>query len=589
MAVKDIDKIGKYNIIEMLGKGAMGVVYKALDPDINREVAVKTIRFDLSDGDDEEMMGRFIREAQAAGKLDHSNIATIYDVGREKDLTYIVMQYVKGQSLQQVIAKKKKFSPKEINDILIPLGEALEYAHQHGIVHRDIKPANILIDLKGKPNVVDFGVARVETSTLTQSGVTVGTPSYMSPEQIMGKRVDNRADIFSLGVILYELAAGQRPFSGGNVSTLMYKIVNEEPPHITEVEKSLPANYENIIEKALAKDPKDRFQSCLQFVAALKGESIDIDSTIAYDFDGDEAIRVEKPKKKGRGLVLGVSLVAVVLIAVAGIYFFVYKPQNSPEVKIKQAEQVNAQLKTENSVTTEETPSKPAKTPSNSTEPPVKETAAPDPLEEKLTQLKSVFDNREFDEAIKLGEAIIGEDADNAVAQDIIKRAKQEKENIVIAPLLQAGVDSYNSQNYRQAIIELQKVLNIRGNHQNALKYMRLASNAIAKRQIEQIFEHQKQAEEAKEMLLLLNDIGSSFLERRREAATFVFSNFEDIKSAYSNISVTIINAKRAEASFSQLLTGVNKTTKQRGVIDEGEKTWLFEKQGNTWKIVGRK
>lgn len=581
MAVKDIDKIGKYHIIEMLGKGAMGVVYKALDPDINREVAVKTIRFDLSDGDDEEMMGRFIREAQAAGKLDHPNIATIYDVGREKDLTYIVMQYVKGQSLQQVIAKKKKFSPKEINDILIPLCEALEYAHQHGIVHRDIKPANILIDLRGKPNVVDFGVARIETSTLTQSGTTVGTPSYMSPEQIMGKRVDNRADIFSLGVILYELAAGQRPFSGGNVSTLMYKIVNEEPPHITEVEKSLPASYENIVEKVLAKDPKNRFQSCLQFVAALKGESIDIDSTIAYDFEQDKTIRMDKPQKKGRGLIMGVSMAAVAVIAIAGIYFFVIKTKNIPSVQTRQGAQVNTQMKTEESATNEEPSSNPA-------ESPVKEMSAPDPLEEKLTQLKSVFNSGQFDEAIKLGEGIIGEDSDNAVAVDIVKRAKQKKENIVIAPLLQAGIDSYNSQNYRQAITELQKVLKIRRNHTDALKYMRLANNVIARRQIEQIFESQKQAEESKELLLLLKDVGSSFLERRREAATFVFNNFEDIKSAYSNISVTITDAKHAEARFSYLLTGVNKTN-QRGVIDEGEKTWLFEKQGNTWMIVGRK
>ncbi len=540
MAVKDIDKIGKYNIIEMLGKGAMGVVYKALDPDINREVAVKTIRFDLSDGDDEEMMGRFIREAQAAGKLDHSNIATIYDVGREKDLTYIVMQYVKGQSLQQVIAKKKKFSPKEINDILIPLCEALEYAHQHGIVHRDIKPANILIDLKGRPNVVDFGVARVEKSNLTQSGTTVGTPSYMSPEQIMGKRVDNRADIFSLGVILYELASGQRPFSGGNVSTLMYKIVNEEPQHITEVEKSLPANYENIVEKALAKDPKDRFQSCLQFAAALKGESIDIDSNIAYDFEQDKTIRMSRLQKKGRGLVLGVSIGAVALIAIAGVYFFVIKSKDTTAQQTRLNTQVNAQMKNEESAATEEPPSIPA-------EPPIKETAAPDPLEEKVTQLKSVFDSGQFDEAIKLGEAIIGEDSDNAAALDIVKRAKQKKENIV-----------------------------------------RLANNAIAVRQIKQIIERQRQAEESKELLLLLNDVGSSFLEHRREGATFVFNNFEDIKSAYSNISVKIIDSKRAEARFSFLLTGVNKT-KQRGIIDEGEKTWLFEKQGNTWMIVGRK
>jgi serine/threonine-protein kinase len=582
MAEKDIEKIGKYNIIEMLGKGAMGVVYKALDPDINREVAVKTIRFDISDGDDEEMMGRFMREAQAAGKLDHPNIATIYDVGREKDLTYIVMQYIKGQSLQQLIAKKKKFSPKEINDILIPLCEALEYAHQHGIVHRDIKPANILIDLKGKPNVVDFGVARVETSTLTQSGMTVGTPSYMSPEQIMGKRVDNRADIFSLGVILYELAAGQRPFSGGNVSTLMYKIVNEEPPHITEVEKSLPSNYENIVEKALAKDPKNRFQSCLQFIASLKGESIDANSTIAFDFAGDETIRVEKPQKKGRGLVLGVSLAAVALIGIAAVYFFVIKPKNTPAIQTKQGAQVYAQMKTGESATTEEPPSIPA-------EPPAKKTAAPDPFEEKLTQLKSVFDSGQFDEAIKLGEGILGEDSENAAAKDFIRRSKLKKEDIAIAPLLQGGIDSYNSQNYRQAITELQKVLKIRRNHPDALKYLSRANNAIATIKIEQIIEHQRQAEEAKELLLLLDDIGTKdFTEHRREAATFVFNNFGDIKSAYSNISVTITDAKRAEARFSFLLTGVNKT-KQRGIIDEGEKTWLFEKQGNTWKIVGRK
>ncbi len=274
-------------------------------------------------------------------------------------------------------------------------------------------------------------------------------------------------------------------------------------------------------------------------------------------------------------------MAAVALIVIAGIYFFVFKTKNIPAVQTEQGAQVNVQMKTEESTTTEEPPSNPA-------ESPVKETAAPDPLEEKLTQLKSVFDSGQFDETIKLGEAIIGEDADNAAAKDFIRRSKLKKEDIAIAPLLQAGIDSYNSQNYRQAITELQEVLKIRRNHTDALRYMRLANNVIATRQIEQIIEGQRQAEESKELLLLLNDVGSSFLERRREAATFVFNNFEDIKSAYSNISVTITDAKRAEARFSFLLTGVNKTN-QRGIIDEGEKTWLFEKQGNTWMIVGRK
>ena len=583
MAEKDLEKIGKYNIIEMLGKGAMGVVYKAQDPDIDREVAIKTIRFDISDGQDEEMLGRFIREAQAAGKLDHTNIATIYDVGREKDLTYIVMQYIKGQSLQQLIAKKKKFSPKEINEIMIPLCQALEYAHQNGIVHRDIKPANILIDQNGKPNVVDFGVARVETSTLTQSGMTVGTPSYMSPEQITGKRVDNRADIFSLGVILYELAAGQRPFSGGNVSTLMYKIVNEAPPHITDIEKSLPANYEDIIEKALAKDPKDRYQSCNQFIAALKGETIDVDSTIPYEFPQDETIKVEQIKKGNRGLILGVSIAAVVLVAMAGIYFFVLKSKNTRDAQASKKTQLESPLKTEERAATIDSKADPADLSE-------KPGAVSDPLDEKLSQVEKFIDSGLYDEAIKLGEEIIGEDADNAEAQDFITRAKQEKENITLAPLVQRGIDYYNAKNYRQAISELQKVLNVRKDHPDALKYSRLANNAIVTSQIIQIIERQRQAEEGKDLLLLLNDIGSqSFSDRRREAATFVFNNFEDIKSVYSNISVRITASRSAEARFSYLLTGMNKTKKQKGIIDEGEKTWLFEKQGNTWKIVGIK
>ncbi|MGD2295284.1 MAG: protein kinase [Candidatus Aminicenantes bacterium] len=579
MTATNKEKIGKYEIIEQLGKGAMGVVYKAKDPDIHREVAIKTIRFDLGEGVDEELMGRFVREAQAAGKLDHTNIVTIYDVGREKDLTYIVMQFIKGQSLQQLIAKKKKFSPKEIRDILIPLCEALEYAHQHGIVHRDIKPANILIDMKDKPNVVDFGVARLETSTMTQSGTTVGTPSYMSPEQIMGKRVDNRADIFSLGVILYELATGQRPFSGGNISTLMYKIVNEEPPHITEIDKSLPSMYEDIIEKALAKDPKNRYQSCMQLAAALKGESVEMDATLSYDFDQEETLISEKPKKKTKGLVLGLSVAGVVLIGITALYFLVLRPKNTQLLQSR----VKAEQKTQQPLTPEKTP------PSSSTLS-EKEAADPGVLQEKLDQLKSAFESGKFDDAVKLGEAILAEDAENTVAEDYVSRAKQKRDDAAIAPILQAGKEFYNNRNYRQAITELRKVLNISSNHPEALKYINLANRAIAKAQIGQVIERQRKAEEAKDLLVLLNDIGTqAFSSRRREAATFLFNNFEQIQSAYSKINITIKDARRAEASFSYLLTGVNKTTKKKGVVEEGTKTWLFEKQGNAWKIVGQK
>ena len=174
--------IGKYRILETLGKGGMGIVYKALDPDIDREVAIKTIHFDVvSEGTErDDMMARFIREARAAGKMSHPNIITVYDVGREGDLTYIVMQYVEGQSLQGLIASGKKFSSQEITRLMRPVGEALDYAHKNGIIHRDVKPANILIDGEGTPFIVDFGVARIETSSMTQTGTALGTPSGTS-------------------------------------------------------------------------------------------------------------------------------------------------------------------------------------------------------------------------------------------------------------------------------------------------------------------------------------------------------------------------------------------------------------------------
>jgi len=200
-----MEKIGKYKVQGLLGQGAMGIVYKALDPDINRNVAIKVVRFDRisEEAEKTEVIRRFIREAQAVGKLEHPNIITIYDVGRVEDLTYIVMQIIEGQSLKKALSGGKTSPPVQIIPLMIQLCEALDYAHAKGIVHRDIKPANILLDKTGRPYILDFGVARIEMSTLTQSGSIVGTPSYMAPEQVMGKKIDSRADIFSLGLMLY--------------------------------------------------------------------------------------------------------------------------------------------------------------------------------------------------------------------------------------------------------------------------------------------------------------------------------------------------------------------------------------------------
>jgi len=318
-------KIGKYTILGILGKGGMGIVYKALDPDIEREVAIKTVRFDtLIDGTEkDEMMTRFIREAKAAGRLSHPNITTIYDVCREKDVTYIVMQFVEGQSLQGLIDSGRKFPPSEIIQLMKPLCDCLDYAHENGIVHRDIKPGNILIDKSGKPFLADFGVARIETSTLTQSGTTVGTLSYMSPEQVKGQTVDSRSDIFALGVILYELLAGKKPFAGDNLSTIVYKIVHEEPERITAVNKDLPRGYEMVIQKALAKNPEDRYQDCREIISDLENAVHLTEATLAYEAGREPAAAPGGRKKRWLALAAGI----LGFVVVAGGMYLVFSPR----------------------------------------------------------------------------------------------------------------------------------------------------------------------------------------------------------------------------------------------------------------------
>jgi serine/threonine protein kinase/HEPN domain-containing protein len=405
--------IGKYKITSILGKGAMGIVYRALDPDINREVAVKTIRFDLvSEEDDrEEMMERFMREAQAAGKLTHSNIITIYDVGREKDMTYIVMQLIEGKSLQKLISSGEKISTQEVIQLMDQLCKALEYAHDNGIIHRDIKPANILLDKEGKPFIVDFGVARLETSTLTEAGTTLGTPSYMSPEQVMGKKVDRRSDIFSLGSILYELLTGKRAFQAQSITTVIYKIINEEPIALTEVKKGLPIGFEQIICKSLAKDPKNRYQTCAELATDLHNFDQLSDKTIPVTMIKEELPTLMMKKKRKLWPIIGISA-AVILLATAGGGYYLY--QKTGEIPFLSGLFKGAKA--------EEPPLSP---------PP--EAAVPGSLEDKLNRAKESFDNEDYAETVRLAEEVLAEDAENVRAQEYLSDAKSKMGETLIA------------------------------------------------------------------------------------------------------------------------------------------------------------
>jgi len=258
-------------VIDELGRGAMGIVYKGEDPTIHRIVAIKTVR--LSDfGEDtlDEMKERFFREAESAGLLTHPNIVTIYDAGEEHDLAFIAMEFIEGEDLEDYTKPDKLLSLRETLVIAAQVSDALDFAHSKGIVHRDIKPANIMrIKETKEVKVTDFGIARITSSSKTKTGVILGTPSYMSPEQVAGERVDGRSDIFSLGVVLFEMLTGQKPFAAEDMTSLMYKIAKEKHISSRSINPRIPQIVEKIIDNALAKEVEKRYQKAGQMAEHL--------------------------------------------------------------------------------------------------------------------------------------------------------------------------------------------------------------------------------------------------------------------------------------------------------------------------------
>jgi serine/threonine-protein kinase len=263
-------QIGKYRITRPLGKGAMGMVYEGFDPVIERRVAIKTILAEFLEGDEmQEASARFKREAQAGGRLQHPGIVGVYEYGDAGDMAFIVMEYVDGEELKRILASGTKFELIEVFEIMKQLLGALDYSHKQGVVHRDIKPANLMITAGPKVKIMDFGIARLESSSLTQVGTVVGTPTHMSPEQLMGLQADGRADLWSSGVILYELLTGVSPFLADSPATVMHKVLQSDPQPPSALNPALPSGFDVVVARALAKRADERFQTAREFQAAM--------------------------------------------------------------------------------------------------------------------------------------------------------------------------------------------------------------------------------------------------------------------------------------------------------------------------------
>lgn len=267
----ELRQLGRYEILGELGKGAMGIVYRAVDPVLQRTVAIKTIPVYLDPSEQAEYEARFYHEAKAAGRLSHPNIVTIYDVGKSGDTTYMAMELLEGQDLRSLLAAKKPLPVAQALDIAAQVADGLAYAHEHEVVHRDVKPANLMITRSGLVKIMDFGIARMRASEIrTQTGVLLGSPSYLSPEQVLGKRADHRSDIFSLGIVLYEMLTGERPFTGAEITAIMYQIVHLSPRAPSVLNAQVPEILNFVVAKALAKSPEDRYQDAREFAADLR-------------------------------------------------------------------------------------------------------------------------------------------------------------------------------------------------------------------------------------------------------------------------------------------------------------------------------
>lgn len=581
-----MDKIGKYTIQETLGKGSMGLVYKALDPDIDRTVAVKVVHFDAAAAgqDEENLRLRFMQEAKAAGRLCHPNIIAIYDIGREDGYLYIVMQYIEGKNIQQLLSAGRTFTPLETLNIIVPLCRALDFAHQNGVIHRDVKPGNIILDRSGQPFLADFGVAKLAQVNLTRSGLVFGTPGYISPEQFMGEKIDGRSDLFSLGVMLYVLLTGQEPFArrGMELTTIMKRILTAVPDPPSKLRPETPRGFDVILNKALAKKPDKRYQTGQEMALALETMTEEAGSTLLVRLD-DRLKPTARAKPDSRKFLTMASFATVIILTAVAAFMFLPRlfkskgvfsqpPTESAEVQARSGEELKPNTApTPSEQGTDQSASNPSQDKAVSQLSAAGQSTGPEagpPLE---TQSKTP------EQAPVRSESKTGQDL---LKQEQLKQAELGKK-------VTAGVSLFNRGDFSGCLKAMEGVLEADDQNAEARRYKALALNALSRRDILGLLERQRLAEEEKDLPVLLQDYGLSDLVRqKRDEATLLFNYYDQILSVHSNISLAWPSAGKAEVRFGRLLTAVYKKTGERKVLADSVQVWILEKKSQGWKII---
>lgn len=499
--------IGKYKILGELGRGGMGVVYKALDPYIERTLAIKTIKIDSASEvkDLERWKKRFLREAKLAGRLSHKNIITIHDVGEDSGLFYIAMEYVPGQSLRAMLESRKRLPFEEVLRLMGQICNAISYAHKKGVIHCDIKPDNILLDENENIIIADFGIARTSTSGGTQTVGLMVTPSYAAPERLNGKQPNAASDIFSMGAMLYEMATGQKPFPGDSISTVFKKILYDDPQKPTSVNPDLPEQIDFILAKALAKDPKKRYQSCAEFFNDLTSYRSLSSNALGDRIDGLDDMTFSDlhiPKKKtfGKYLALSMSFLAVIGIAGFSVAYVIKKPvagehddfriessllgQKAGESNGKYSSKISTQEETIQLVKSEDAVSNTSNQNEEYNDPdqPTTETLTPKDhvgvensysAQNDYTNVKPNQEHKQDSNTIS-NDKKIGQTSGKTV--ELRSESSEEKQRVKkLSQSLKKGKQHYAKKKYDDAITEFKNCISIDPDQEEAKKYLALA------------------------------------------------------------------------------------------------------------------
>ena len=606
---------GRYQIIEELGIGGRGRVYKAYDLDLEEKVALKLIKPEIAA--DENTIQRFRNELKIARKIAHKNVCRMFDLGKEGDNYYISMEYVSGEDLKSTVRRVGPLSTGKAIFIAKQVCHGLSEAHRQGIIHRDLKPQNIMIDREGNVRVMDFGIARsMEAKGLTEDGLVMGTPEYMAPEQVEGRKADKRSDIYSMGVILYELMTGQVPFDGLTPMSVASKHLTKRPREPRELNSQVPINLSEVIMRCMEKEKGRRYQNIEELLFRL--------TEIEKGMPSTDTIKPERKPITSkeitisfnlRKLLIPVSLVATVIMIGVLTWKLVLNPKTEKEFFSSAPSKEEALSAEQNHLIDEDSispasknpdPDKPKKitatqeaqpVPAKKQEAPVVKPKSKEKDQRKMDILAILdkgiesFNHEQYEECIKQMEEVLRTDAGNESAQHYLAEAIKKNEIKItqeeIAHRIHLSQAAYQSGDYQECLRQSKQVLSLDPKNSEAKKYSDLANVKIIPGQIGNII--QLYIQSINENMLnnfYQNRCSATLYQKLREEVELISSQFDNFEAQASDITLRFKENDRMEVRFANITTGVSKKDKSRQVIFEGTYFWELEKKEGRWKII---